>query len=295
MRYTKPHLSVDEQVQLLQERGMTGDPKFIARKLRAANYHRLAAYWHPYRQPDHSFRPGTSFEHVWRLYTFDRRLRLLVLDAIERFEVSLRTQFAYHHSSLFGPFGYAENASSLPKMTPREHADFLEKVAKQLERQMRDPYFSHFVEKYGDTHQVPPLWAAVELMEFGQLMNCYQCSPSAVKSTLADNYGVPSKVLGSWIVSLLSTRNICAHHGRLWNRVLGVRPMELPADRYPDWHTPQKTDMSRVFGTLRGCHLLLGKIAPESGWAQRVNDLLQAYPDIPRGQMGFPENWIGFA
>ncbi len=294
MRYTKPHLSVEDQVQLLLERGMSGSPELITRKLKAANYHRLAAYWHPYRLPDHSFRPGTSFEHIWRLYTFDRRLRLLVLDAIERFEVSLRTQFAYHHSILFGPFGYADRFDSLPKMSSDERAKFLEKVSKQLDQQKRDPYFSHFIERYGDTHKVPPLWAAVELMEFGQLMNCYQCAPSAVKRTLAENYGIPSKVMGSWIVSLLSTRNICAHHGRLWNRILGVRPKELPLDRYPDWHSPEKTDMSRIFGTLRACYILLRRIAPESGWAQRLNDLLYAYPDIPREQMGFPDNWRKF-
>lgn len=291
MRYDKPHLTVEKQVELLRERGMGGSPDFIAQKLRVANYHRLAAYWHPYRLADHSFKPGTDFGLIWRLYVFDRRLRLLVLDAIERFEVSLRTQFAYHHTLRFGPFAYAEQAESLPKMTPDEHEKLRRKIAKQLEQQKHDPYFAHFMQKYGDAHEVPPLWAAVELMEFGQLMHCYQCAPSAIKRVIADSYGVPSKVLGSWVVSLLATRNICAHHGRLWNRVLGVRPKELPKERFPEWHEPHVVDMSRIYGTLEICRLLIRKTAPGSSWEKRLRDLIVEFPEVPLEWMGFPPGW----
>ena len=58
------------------------------------SYYRLRAYWLTCETPaaagDHAFRPGTRFEDVLALYVFDRQLRLLVMDAIERVEVALR-------------------------------------------------------------------------------------------------------------------------------------------------------------------------------------------------------------
>ena len=290
MRYDKSHLSIDDQVARLTSRGMEGDPLVIAERLSVANYHRLTAYWHPFRLSDHSFAPGTDFETVWRRYVFDRQLRLLVLDAIERFEVALRTQFSFHHSKLFGPFGYYDSPASLPKLGGLKHAELKVEIDHVVQRNAEELYVRHFLHKYGDEHPVPPIWAAVELIDFGKLMQMYQNAPKAIKKPLAEKFGVPDKVLGSWILGLVSARNICAHHGRLWNRTLGVKLMELPADRFPDWHSPHKVDMGSAYGVIRACHYLIRKIAPQSGWTDRVNELLNQYPDIPKSEMGFPDD-----
>jgi len=39
--------------------------------------------------------PGTRLDQVVALYDFDRRLKLLVMDAIERIEIALRVELAY--------------------------------------------------------------------------------------------------------------------------------------------------------------------------------------------------------
>ena len=84
MNYPKPALTFADQASLLTGRGLVGNPVEIADKLASVSYYRLSAYWYPFRLPDDSLRPGTAIETVWRRYTFDRQLRLLVLDAIER-------------------------------------------------------------------------------------------------------------------------------------------------------------------------------------------------------------------
>ena len=106
MKNEKRHHTIQEQVQLLLARGLEGDPDLMASRLAVVNYYRLSGYWFPMQigasYPEiigatpETFRPGSTFENVWRRYTFDRELRLLVLDAIERFEVAVRTQLAYH-------------------------------------------------------------------------------------------------------------------------------------------------------------------------------------------------------
>lgn len=91
MKYTKPPLTFEQQANLLSSRGMTGDRAQIVDRLAVVNYYRLSGYWHTFRQlPEQTFKPNTSFEKVWERYAFDRRLRFLVMDAVERVEVALR-------------------------------------------------------------------------------------------------------------------------------------------------------------------------------------------------------------
>jgi abortive infection bacteriophage resistance protein len=96
-------------------------------RVSAVNYYRLSGYWYPFRNPDDTFKAGTTFEAVWRRYVFDRRLRLLVMDAVERLEVAVRSQLAYHHAHQHGPFAYASEIASLPKLRPSEYQEFVER------------------------------------------------------------------------------------------------------------------------------------------------------------------------
>lgn len=108
--YTKPWLSFEQQADLLiNKRGLVADRDNLIKHLADIGYYRLSGYWYILkRQPkvdkdgtqDERFIEGTSFDQIWRLYIFDRRFRLVVLDAIERVEVYFRTQLAYENVSL---------------------------------------------------------------------------------------------------------------------------------------------------------------------------------------------------
>src|SRR5277367_3352549 len=99
VKYTKPVLSFEQQADQLLNRGLEADRARLIETLSRVSYYRLSAYWHPFKQPDESFAPATTLDMVWRRYTFDRQLRLLVMDAIERVEVAiLRTLMVEHHA-----------------------------------------------------------------------------------------------------------------------------------------------------------------------------------------------------
>jgi abortive infection bacteriophage resistance protein len=101
--YNKPHLAISEQVRLLASRGMAlRDPALAAHWLGVVGYYRLSGYWYPYRRPasgatgrSDAFEPDTTFEQVVALYAFDRKLKLLVLDALERVEIAVRFRVGY--------------------------------------------------------------------------------------------------------------------------------------------------------------------------------------------------------
>ncbi len=289
MKYEKPALTVNEQVTLLQNRGMAGDPLHMAQKLGVVNYYRLSGYWFPFRQQgSDDFAAGTEFETVWMRYVFDRRLRLLIMDALERIEVFVRTQVGYRHALVHGPFGYADNPSSLPKMSLNEHSDFISRIRTEVARS-RERFVDHFKHTYRPEHRDLPVWVATEIMSFGTLVRLYRKSDRwDVQRHPAQVIGVPEKVLESWLLTFNASRNVCAHHGRLWNR--GIRP-KPKVPRHPDWQTPVVIPNNTTFTLLTICGFVLSRISRGSAWKQRLFELLAEYPEIPLRQMGFPDDW----
>jgi len=181
VRYAKPATTFDEQADLLLKRGMIGDRATLIARLSFVNYYRLSAYWWPFRKPGPTalerldeFIEGTEFTTVWDHYAFDQRLRVLVMEAIERIEVATRTQLAYHHAHAWTPDAYATNPASLPRLVsgpatdPRTHAAFLEKLHVNLQQNGDKPFVRHFKTKY-TASALLPIWMAVELMSLGNV------------------------------------------------------------------------------------------------------------------------------
>lgn len=132
MKFDKPFLTIEQQVERLADAGMSGDPQIMAQRLATVSYHRLSGYWVPFLEGDGKFKPETSFDQVWRRYVFDRQLRVLLMDAIERFEVTVRTQLAYHHANVHGPFGYAISRASRPTMKRSDFPEFYFNLLEEL-------------------------------------------------------------------------------------------------------------------------------------------------------------------
>ncbi len=297
MSYTKPPLTFEQQADHLIARGMRGDRDLMITRLKAVNYYRLSGYWYPFRKPDPTnpklrideFHSGASFDTVWNRYVFDRRLRLLVMDAIERIEVAVRSQLAYHHSHEHGAFAYATDPASMPKLNSRALADFTERLEEEV-RRSKEMFVKHFRAKY-PSDRFLPVWMVTEVMTFGSVLSFFSGATHRVKQRVATTFNMPDKVFNTWLLSLNAVRNICAHHGRLWNRVLGVKPMIPLIGQYPDWHRPGTVDNSRVYAVLTICKHCLNCIAPQSRWPDRLRGLFAEYPLMPIREMGFPVNW----
>jgi abortive infection bacteriophage resistance protein len=301
-RYAKPPLSFEEQADQLLRRGMVGDRATIIARLSMINYYRLSAYWYPFRKPGESklerqddFVEGTLFETVMAHYTFDQHLRVLVLEAIERIEVATRTQLAYHHSRTWGADGYATNAKSLPRLTgghraPPTHAEFIAKLRENETKGAETPFVRHFRSKYTSSTDLP-IWMAIELMSIGNLVTMFQGSREIEQNAVSSVFGVTNGVFSSWLLTLANVRNICAHHGRLWNRTLGKIPQLPSMKTHEDWYRPVHVGSAKLFTALTIATYLLGIVAPPSSWAKHVAALLLKHPTVPAAEMGFPGRW----
>ena len=275
---------------------MAADRDALIAHLQKVGYYRLSDYWHIFKQgpspeceDEERFIEGTTFDQVWGLYVFDRQFRLVVLDAIERVEVYFRTQLAHELSKTTGPFGFLEHAG-LPKLSKDGYADFIGRCAEEY-RRSREPFAVHYREKYGDTGELPPYWILVNLMDFGTMIRLYNGAPSEVRNGISGRLGVSSRVLKSWLVALNTTRNICAHHGRLWNRGIGTRPCIPAASKYPEWHDPFPVRSDNMFGILTILSYLLEYAALNTSWRKRLFCLLESRSQEELDRMGFKEGW----
>lgn len=131
----------------------------------------------------------------------------------------------------------------------------------------------------------------VNLMDFGMVLTLFRGAPVAIRNSIASSVGISSRVLESWLVTLNTVRNICAHHGRLWNRTIGTKPMIPNKKNDARWHEPYAVSPDKVFCVLTILSYLLEETAPQTQWRHRLSVLLDSYPDIEKARMGFEPGW----
>lgn len=286
--YNKPHLSVIKQVEQLKARNMHFiDEEFAKHYLSHLNYYRLTAYWLPYEEnhSTHIFKTGTTFENVYKYYKFDRALRVLVLEAIEKIEVSIRTQMAHELSMKHGTHPHLKESIFLDS---DKHKKGLHSWVKEYKRSNED-YSKHFQEKYLES--LPPIWVSVELMSLGQISQWYSnIKQRKDRQIIAKKYNLDEKILKSFLHHLTIIRNICAHHGRLWNRKFRIdTKLANSPENLKNNFTSIKAHKRNIFNTLVYIKYLLDIIEPEHEWNRKLKDLIV---DINIGAMGFPKGWL---
>jgi abortive infection bacteriophage resistance protein len=134
---------------------------------------------------------------------------------------------------------------------------------------------------------------SLEVASFGltsKFLNNQRSSPASV--TIGAYFGVDEIVLKSWTRMLSYVRNVCAHHARLWNRTLTVKP-KLPRRTAHRWLANPHIADDRLYSVLAVAAYLLTSIEPTVGrrFKYDLQALLQTYSSVPVGVMGFPVGW----
>jgi abortive infection bacteriophage resistance protein len=324
--YSKPFLSVADQVKLLQSRGLAISNLEAAHAcLERIGYYRLSGYWYPFRKShlsvnpvtqtplldlagkrvivvEDEFRPGSTFQQVMALYVFDKLLRLIFLDAIERVEIALRVDLALllgQRSPLAhrDPLQFSTSFRRRNSTGSSEHDKWLERLDSSYLKS-NEEFVKHFKIKY--PRVPPPIWVAIELWDFGMLSVLLGGLTPADKSLLASKYLLPRpELLHSLVRNINNIRNICAHHSRLWNRSPADRLSPTKRGEIPllDHLAMDKNGQSRVYATAAFIQFLLKTINPGTSWSQRLKDHMKTLPSrngIDSSQAGFPNGWENF-
>lgn len=293
MHYTDPHFSIPQQVAGLLSKGLDpGERPFIEEKLKSVPYCRLKQYWVPllHSSNPNRFQPGVTFQKIWRRYTFDRQLRLLVMDAIERVEVAIRRLIIDELGLNHGATGYLNHSIFSPKWPAADHQKLVDSIRKDWS-QNKDELVLDYKARYTLSPD-PPLWFALEVTSFGTVVTLYRNMKWPEKRGIARALKVQeAEVFQSWLLTLNYIRNLCAHQGRLWNRQLNIAVKTPTKHHHPDWHSPSPPPNDRTYVVLLILRYLQGTIAAQSSWLHRLSHLLESYEEIPLTPMGFPTHW----
>ena len=287
--YEKPTLTFEQQLNQLVDRGLVvQNENEVLKNLAQIGYYRLSAYWYPFRLHQGAtvldrFKPDTTFEKIMCLYHFDKKLRLLVTDAIESIEVMLRTKITYYFSHRYGPTAYI-NASYFH--TKFLHTKWLEKVEEEIQRS-KEAFVKHYKEKYTNFPNLP-MWMSIELISLGSLSRFYQGMKIEDQRDIAQKLSMHHKNLVNWLHLLTYIRNICAHHSRLWNRDLIIKQKKK-------YSFDPSIPNNKLFYVLLVLQKLLihTHASNHTDWKKQCEDLICPISATPQYQMamGIPNNW----
>ncbi len=308
-KYTKPPLTYREQVALLKSRGLRiTDERQTEEQLANISYYRLSAYMRSFKEKKEGmsdmFREGVSWENISRLYNFDRKLRILVFDAIERLEIAIRTQIIYQLSHKYGSHWQdkSEIFESSKSLKNRDgyvvildvYSDIQKHIKEQLNNNRTEVFIQHYKKKYGIPLN-PPSCMSVEVMYFNHLSRiCGGLRKRADVNGIASYFGLPPHTFCSWLHTMNYARNICAHHARLWNRDFNIIPGKLSFSKHLQWISdPATVQRSKIYYFLCMLNYMLQTVNPTSPFKRRLHELLEEYKeDISFSAMGFSKNWM---
>jgi abortive infection bacteriophage resistance protein len=317
LKTSKPFCDFPELVDRLEDRGLIIPDKYKAvRKLSQIGYYRLSGFWYPCRKGkvddmgeyvvdpktkfpvrEDQFQENVSFDNIVKLYLSDKKLRQLMLDAVERIEIQVRTVIANVMGHI-SPTAY-ENSDHIHPSQIKNFYDkdgnvrnawsaWCERHNSVISRSKEDCIVWHIKNK-----KELPFWAAVEAWDFGLMSKYYEILKGKHQEVIAKKVGVIDKTcLVNWLQTINTLRNRCAHHSRMWNRSWAV---SLKADLQSEYFVKLDLDkraLQRNYGMIAVLWYLIKTIGPSSEWLLNVADLIDTKPPLaccPYEAMGFPD------
>lgn len=296
VEYHKTPLSLEEQVARLKERGLVIDNEEEAKAyLFNISYYRLRAYTYPFQDNSegsgHRFtKSNLHFQDIIDLYCFDRRLRSLIFNAIEKIEVAVRTKIIQVYAeSTNDSHWYLEKTLYRFPMN-----DLLHHIESDVTRSNED-FIKHYREKY-KTPPMPPSWMALEVVSFAILSRLFQALKSDYrKKAITEHFGLRKvKILENWLHAISNLRNCCAHHSRVWNRRFMVS-VTLPYNTLQPFigrKSIPEIRTNKLFALLSSIAYILDIISPGCDFKKHIKDLLESDCQLLNiKDMGFPADW----
>ena len=290
VNYAKTCTLPEDLILLLKKRGLSiaDEPRAIS-YLTHIGYFRLSAYLHPLLdmpKENHIYKKGTSFDMALDMYRFDRKLRMLLFNEIEKIEVAIRSTMNNLVSDALGDVFWMTNVANFASNSIFTKTTAL--IQSEIDKS-KEEFIEHFKNKY--SNPFPPVWMISEIVPLGVLYNIFNnLKIKSVKKKIAVYFGLSLSSFTSWILLLANLRNLCGHHARLWNKEISLIATDPINHRFP-WIDSSSTDMKRIYFRICIIKYLLFTVSPNNRFTEKLKSLIAQFPTIDIRAMGFPANW----
>ena len=269
-----------EQVELLKCKNIIVENEISCENfLSKVNYYRFSAYYLPFKDSNGVCSPSTEFEKIKKIYEFDQKLRILILEVIEHIEISIRTQIAYYHAHKYGALGYMSPSTFGDN---HDHTEFTKHIKSCIQANKKTLIVKHHIQKYDGNF---PLWVIIEFFPIGMLSHFYRELCTSDQKSIANNMKMYYKNLLSWLRCITDLRNKCAHYSRLYFTSFPAIPKMPQSTEYEPTH--------KLFWQL----FMLKNMYPNPNkwndeFVEPLENLIKKYLQyIELSHMDFPYHW----
>ena len=300
----KTFKTLDEQIAILENRGLiiTNYEKTKAILLRE-NYFFISGYRHLFMKSwkDTDFIPGTTFEELYAMFVFDRRVRNIFFKNLLIVENNIKSLISYQLSKKYGfkekeyldPKNYSKDSMKI-----RQVHDVLNKVKRQIRVNGRQHSATmHYITNYGYI----PLWILVKVLSFGIVSELYCVLDEVDRKEISEVYGIDTETLEIYLSILANYRNLCAHEDILYDhRTQKV----IPDTRFHYLLNIDMTDDEYIYGKndLFSVVIILKQMLTDNEFREFMNevgyeiDMLEGKTNILPinnflNKIGFPDNY----
>ena len=213
MKKTKEYLEVNKLIEIIKLKGIKLDnEEKVKNILIKNNYYVIMGYKSLFLNNDKKYKDNVSFENIYNLYLFDRKLKILLLDSLLDVENIIKTSITNRFCKMYG----FKEESYLDKNNYNTNHKYLEKTFKIFKKQIEEKKDDNLaISYYKDTYNFIPLWVMTKVVSFGLIKELYSILKDddkiAIKNEISNFDDVKIKGLFTSMQLLVDMRNKTAH------------------------------------------------------------------------------------
>ena len=300
----KTFKSIDEQIEILRDKGLMIDDSLKTKNiLLRENYFFISGYRKLFMisNKNKKFIPGTTFEELYGVFLFDRRIRNTMFKFILIVENNVKSimshilskKYGIHEKSYLEPHNFTNDSYRIKQVH-----DVLNKMKIQIKNNVREHTATvHYLNHHGFI----PLWILVKVLSFGIIAEFYCILKAEDQQDIANHYNMDTETLEIYLSILANYRNLCAHEDILFER---RTQRKIPDSKYHQLLDVAKTDDEYVYGKndLFALIIIMKRMLSEEEFKELMFeisyevDMLNGKIKIVEtseilNKIGFPNNW----
>ncbi|WP_046227305.1 Abi family protein [Paenibacillus dauci] len=314
----KPFKTYRQQISILRSRGLQiQNGSKAMRVLERENYYSLInGYKDLFLILDvrgkpvspEQYKNGTTFEEIHSLFCFDRELRNILLEALLKFEASIKTKISYRFTAKH------KEANAYIEMTnysrdPVKLKTVLGVIATLSNELSRKSTKTGPIKHYLDNHDGVPFWVLVGYLTLGNIQYFYDSIDDSLRNTIAQDFAksynrdyaatihFTADELQNVLKAATYFRNVCAHEERLYSFKMNKPPrssmsagqLGISVTLLNHGNLFMMIALLKLVSAKKDFNLLLNKVS-------KLFDLYEAsfnslsFKDV-QNKMGFPDDW----
>lgn len=298
--YNKTHKTVEELIQIFLDRGMKfHDIEKAKNRLSHINYYKIKEFASLfYKEFDINGKKEYKYDNVFFEYIItrfyqDKNMRVYLLHAIEKVELSFKTKLAYVLGERYEAFGYLQfknwcNKNKYCRYYIEDKEKEIKKYLKILMNREDNQMIKEFFKQNPDC-DYPPIWMLIEILTFGEALKFYNLMSEKNRKAISNFYDCTPSELEGWLKALKFIRNLSAHNINVIDSKLITNPPirnEWKKYLYTDSQNRVSNKIALIIFIL---FYMIKKINPDYGFGNFRNIFVNLFSnkDINANRYGF--------